>query len=70
MSFMAGALAGATRAAANRAQRRHLRADACVLRATGGLATLVTHPPDVMRTRLQLRRATLMANGGQLVRGC
>ena len=33
----------------------------------GGLATLVTHPPDVMRTRLQLQRASasaLRANGG------
>jgi hypothetical protein len=39
-------------------------------RHAGGLATLVTHPPDVMRTRLQLRRHSLLANGGPLVRSC
>lgn len=31
--------------------------------AAGGLATLLTHPPDVIRTRLQLRNAARMAVG-------
>lgn len=32
------------------------------------MATLVTHPPDVMRTRLQLRRNALLAGGAAPVR--
>ncbi len=33
----------------------------------GGLATFMTHPPDVMRTRLQLRRNMALNAGAALV---
>ena len=35
--------------------------------APGGMATVVTHPPDVVRARLQLHRAHQLSKSAQLV---
>ena len=43
----------------------HAVAD-CACAGPGGMATLVTHPPDVVRARLQLYRASQMSKGAQL----